>query len=260
MTLSLVDEAIVSGARLCAICKQIKLTARTLQRWRLRGEGGGQDLRRGPKTRPKNALSEQEVASVLAVANSTENCDLSPRQIVPRLADEGIYIASESTFYRVLEQHGHNTHRGPTKPRTSERPVQRIAKLNSRALRPLARHSATSARFSSTLRRWRARLPDAFSIATSCAFRLPLTRCAGAGTYRATRGRRRDGGLRRMARALHHASGCTPCCIARPQADVDREGAAMAVHAIAARHTMECNAVLSFMLIVSVYCLIQPLT
>jgi putative transposase len=127
MTLSNVDQALVSGARLCAICDQTKIAARTLQRWRLRGEGGGHDLRRGPKSPPRNALSKEEVANVLAVANSPENRDLSPRQIVPRLADEGIYIASESTFYRVLEKHGQNSHRGPTKPRTSERPAQRVA-------------------------------------------------------------------------------------------------------------------------------------
>ena len=28
--------------------------------------------------------------------------DLSPHQIVPRLSDAGVYLASESTMYRVL--------------------------------------------------------------------------------------------------------------------------------------------------------------
>jgi len=127
MTLRLVDEALASGARLSAICKLLGLSARAIQRWRALGPDGGQDMRRGPKTRPKNALSDAERKAVVETANLPEFRDLSPRQIVPKLADSGTYIASESTFYRVLEAEGQNVHRGPQKPRTVVRPVQRIA-------------------------------------------------------------------------------------------------------------------------------------
>jgi putative transposase len=127
MTLRLVDEALASGARQCAVCKQLCLSARTLERWRAHGPDGGQDMRSGPKTRPTNALSDAERAHVVETANLPEFRNLSPRQIVPKLADRGIYIASESTFYRVLEAEGQNAHRGAYKPRTVERPVQRIA-------------------------------------------------------------------------------------------------------------------------------------
>lgn len=127
MTLRLVDEALAAGARLCAVCKQLGLSTRAIHRWRQHGPDGGEDMRRGPKTRPKNALSEAERANVVETANLPEFRDLSPRQIVPKLADRGIYIASESTFYRVLEAEGQNAHRGAQKPRTVERPVQRIA-------------------------------------------------------------------------------------------------------------------------------------
>ncbi len=41
---------------------------------------------------------------MLEVANSPEFRGLSPKQIVPRLADEGIYVASESTFHRLLRR------------------------------------------------------------------------------------------------------------------------------------------------------------
>ena len=39
------------------------------------------------------------------------------------LADQGRYIASESTFYRVLRDAGQMTHRGKVKPPTRKRPA-----------------------------------------------------------------------------------------------------------------------------------------
>ena len=48
--------------------------------------------------------------------------DLSPKQIVPTLADKGKYIASESTIYRVLKNNNLQKHREPSKPRTSKPP------------------------------------------------------------------------------------------------------------------------------------------
>ena len=54
--------------------------------------------------------------------NSAPLNHLPPSQIVPRLADSGVYIASESTFYRLLRQHGQLRHR------RAERPPQRCRK------------------------------------------------------------------------------------------------------------------------------------
>lgn len=51
---------------------------------------------------PANALTDAERQSILEVCNSEEFGHLPPSQIVPRLADQGRYIASESSFYRVL--------------------------------------------------------------------------------------------------------------------------------------------------------------
>jgi putative transposase len=59
---------------------------------------------------------------VLAVANSPEFGHLPPGQIVPRLADQGRYLASESTFYRVLRAENQLAHR------RSERPAQARSK------------------------------------------------------------------------------------------------------------------------------------
>ena len=67
---------------------------------------------------------------MLSVANSAEFGHLPPSQIVPRLADQGTYIASESTFYRILNAHGQLRHRSaaqPAKARSKPRALQATA-------------------------------------------------------------------------------------------------------------------------------------
>lgn len=127
MILEIVDEAVASGARLSRACQVIELPARTLQRWRIHGPQGGQDGRHGPTTPPANKLSAQEYQQVLNTVNSDPYRNLPPKQIVPRLADQGKYIASESTIYRILEAEGLNAHRQRSKPATQHRPAERIA-------------------------------------------------------------------------------------------------------------------------------------
>jgi transposase-like protein len=82
MILSLVDEAVASGARLFIVCQQLAITARALQRWRKQGPEGGEDRRRGPRTTPKNKLPDPERTHLLEVLNSEPYRDLSPKQIV----------------------------------------------------------------------------------------------------------------------------------------------------------------------------------
>ena len=57
-----------------------------------------------PTPAPANKLSEVERAHILATVNSQAFVDLPPVQIYARLLDEGIYLCSISTFYRVLEE------------------------------------------------------------------------------------------------------------------------------------------------------------
>jgi transposase InsO family protein len=64
---------------------------------------------------------------VLKIANSTEYKELSPNQIVPRLADQGQYVASESSFYRILRKQGQMTHREPSRPASQNRPEAFVA-------------------------------------------------------------------------------------------------------------------------------------
>ena len=123
--LALAEEAVRSGARLDNAAEHLGVSARTLQRWG--HTNGGQDQRRGPNTQPANTLSEAERDKLIEIANSPEYRDLSPKQIVPRLADEGVYVASESTLYRVLREQDQMAHRERSRPATTRRPDEHVA-------------------------------------------------------------------------------------------------------------------------------------
>ena len=112
-----VDEASTAGARRHKACELLGITARALQRWRQSGELES-DGRTDRAYEPQNKLSELEREQILAVANSAEFADLPPSQIVPILAERGEYIASESTFYRVLRDAKQLKHRQASRPAT----------------------------------------------------------------------------------------------------------------------------------------------
>ena len=97
--ITLIDEAAEAGARCSQTCRVAGFSARTLQRWR---EDGRQ---------------------ILAIANAPEFAPMAPSQIVPALADRGQYIASESSFYRVLREADQLARRGKAKPPTRQRPM-----------------------------------------------------------------------------------------------------------------------------------------
>ena len=118
-----IQEAHRSGARLRLACEVAGIDVRTLQRWNagtglVSGDGRPQAVRPAPS----HALSSAERAQVLSVANEPRFADLPPARIVPMLADEGVYIASESTFSRVLREHGQAARRGRAKPPRAMRP------------------------------------------------------------------------------------------------------------------------------------------
>lgn len=111
--LELIHEAHKAGARLESACAQIGLSVRTVQRWR-HPEGQQGDCRVAglhKRAEPTNKLSEVERCAAMAVLNGEAFKNLPPSQIVPRLADQGRYIASESTLYRLLHQAGQMRHR-----------------------------------------------------------------------------------------------------------------------------------------------------
>ena len=70
------------------------------------GDGDGHDRRKGSPCLVTHKLSEEERQRILLTFNQAEYASLPPGQIVPALADQGLYIGSESSFYRALHAHG----------------------------------------------------------------------------------------------------------------------------------------------------------
>lgn len=116
---SLIDDAVVAGARRTRACAEIGISERTLQRW---GRSPAGDLRpQIERPEPANRLSEAEREEIIRIANSPEFASAPPHQIVPALADRNVYVGSESSFYRVLKSQDQQHHRG-----RSRRPLKRL--------------------------------------------------------------------------------------------------------------------------------------
>jgi len=126
IAVALIEKACSAGSRKEKACELLGITARTVQRWQKDGEIK-EDQRIFRKYTPANKLKEKERLKILETCNMPVYQSLPPSQIVPTLADQGIYIASESTFYRVLKKNGQLKHRGKAKPRTVKKPEPYVA-------------------------------------------------------------------------------------------------------------------------------------
>lgn len=121
--MSWIREANSAGARKRRACEESGLSLRTFQRWTQEVGQIREDQRaQAQRPEPANKLSEQERARVLALCNQPDYADLPPSQIVPRLADQGVYLASESSFYRILKAADQLHHRGRAKAKQKSRP------------------------------------------------------------------------------------------------------------------------------------------
>jgi len=112
----LINEAATAGARRPLACAELQISDRTLRRWTKDGQIHADQRPLVPRPEPANKLSAAERTAVLEACNSTEFANLPPSQIVPKLADQGRYLASESSFYRILHADGQQHHRGRAKP------------------------------------------------------------------------------------------------------------------------------------------------
>lgn len=124
-----IEVAHRAGARLRLACEVAGIDVRTLQRWKVHhgliaGDGRPHALR----PTAAHALSSAEREQILRVANEPRFADMPPARIVPALADEGVYLASEASFQRVLRAHGQTCHRGRAKaPCKSRAPTTHVA-------------------------------------------------------------------------------------------------------------------------------------
>ena len=123
------SQAVAAGARKIRACREIGLSLRTLQRWTETDVIQADARTTFTRPTPRNALSEAERQTLVTLCNSPEYAHLPPSQIVPRLADQGRYLASEATFYRVLRATGQQQHRGRSqRPRRYAAPTTHAAK------------------------------------------------------------------------------------------------------------------------------------
>jgi transposase InsO family protein len=118
-----VDEASAQGARREQACALLGISVRTLQRWRDEAGTIGDDGRCQRTFVPANKLTDAEREQILAIANRAEFAALPPSQLVPMLAERGEYIASESSFYRVLREAKQLNHRLASRPATHHKPA-----------------------------------------------------------------------------------------------------------------------------------------
>jgi putative transposase len=118
---TLIDKAISSGAGKSKACSEIGLSIRTLQRWQMSGELSIDRRPTAVRPKPVNKLSEDERQAIIEVCNEDEFAALPASQIVPILADKGKYIASESSFYRVLKTENMLHHRSKAKARSGHK-------------------------------------------------------------------------------------------------------------------------------------------
>jgi putative transposase len=111
----LIDGAVQSGAKRRSACEVVGIYERTYFRWKAQYQKTGSYKDRRPdaeRPEPANKLTEQEREVIVATVNKEEYASMPPTEIVPDLADKGIYIGSESTIYRVLRDLNMQNHRG----------------------------------------------------------------------------------------------------------------------------------------------------
>jgi len=123
----LIEEAISKGARMHKACKLLEITLRTFERWKDPDGSVRKDQRLNPGHIPKNKLTPEERIQIISILNSKKYTDLPPHQIIPKMADQNFYIASESSFYRILKEEKLNAHRVKAKTKTRKKPAPYIA-------------------------------------------------------------------------------------------------------------------------------------
>jgi hypothetical protein len=110
--IKLIGEAKASGGTLSAAYGEICNSLHSLKRKAFLGDGDNKDRRRASLRHVAHRLSEQELQRILLTCNHPFYDSLPPSQIVPALADQELFIGSESSIYQVLQPHSQDRCRG----------------------------------------------------------------------------------------------------------------------------------------------------
>ncbi len=123
IAVELITEATNNGCRVKVACKDIGIVFNTFQGWK----NDLEDKRKGPLDGPANKLDQETRSEVIRIATLKDFMDLSPYVIVAKLADQGKYVASESSFYKILSEEKLLAHRGKSQPQKHHRPAPLVA-------------------------------------------------------------------------------------------------------------------------------------
>lgn len=125
----LISEAVDSGAALYKACEELGISKRTYNRWKNNTNDYIDERTTCVRPEPANKLTQEERKKILETMNSEEFSSKAPCEIVPILADRGIYLGSESSFYKILKDEELLAHRG---------------RANKPQKRPISTHKATA--------------------------------------------------------------------------------------------------------------------
>lgn len=114
-----INIAVESGARQFKACECIHLDQRRLRRWRKIEEDG----RKGGYRAKTQRLSEAERDTIVCTFSHPDMVNLPIKSAHATLMDKGIYLASPSTFARVLQQ------RNVRKPKQNNTPNRKRPEL-----------------------------------------------------------------------------------------------------------------------------------
>ena len=115
--IGLINQARHDGARLAVACETAEIDPVTYRRWQCGTQVVADRRATAQRPVPTNKLTEQEREAILDACHSESFQSLPPSQIVPTLADQGEYLGSESSFYRVLREANEQQHRGRAQSR-----------------------------------------------------------------------------------------------------------------------------------------------
>ena len=126
-TVDLIKQAVVAGARLRQACVTVEIDPGTYRRWQPDGAVVADQRPNARRPMPKSKLTPEEKQAILEVCHSPTFQSSPPSQIVPALADQGVYLASESSIYRVLHEQGEQHDRGRARCREKRaKPAEQI--------------------------------------------------------------------------------------------------------------------------------------